>query len=81
LKLPRNLSGEELAAKLVVLGYRISRQRGDHLRLTTNREGQHHVTLPRHDPLKVGTLSGILTDIAAHFAFTREEILRRLFAE
>ena len=40
---------------------------------------QHHVTVPAHDPLKVGTLSGILGDVAGHLKITREELLRRLF--
>ena len=79
MKLPRDLSGDALAARLADLGYAITRQRGDHLRLTTSQGGVHLVTIPRHDPLKVGTLSGILADVAAHFELTREELLNRLF--
>jgi hypothetical protein len=37
------------------------------------------VTIPAHDPLKVGTLAGILGDISAHLQISREELLRRLF--
>jgi predicted RNA binding protein YcfA (HicA-like mRNA interferase family) len=77
-KLPRDLSGDALAARLANLGYAITRQRGDHLRLTTSQGGEHHVTIPRHDPLKVGTLSGILSDVGAHFGLSREELLNRL---
>lgn len=79
MKLPRDLSGDALAARLAGLGYAITRQRGDHLRLTTSQGGEHHVTIPRHDPLKVGTLSGILADVAAHFKLSREELIQRLF--
>jgi hypothetical protein len=47
--------------------------------LTTQERGQHHVTIPNHDPLKVGTLAGILGDVARHFEITREELIQRLF--
>jgi predicted RNA binding protein YcfA (HicA-like mRNA interferase family) len=67
MRLPRDLSGADLARALRVLGYRIARQAGNHLRLTTRDGGEHHVTVPRHDPLRVGTLASILADGAAHF--------------
>jgi len=35
MKLPRNISGAELAGALKKLGYQITRQTGSHLRLTT----------------------------------------------
>ena len=79
MKLPRDLSGADLAKALTRLGYRITRQTGSHLRLTTDLPAQHHVTIPAHDPLKVGTLSGILGDVAAHLKLDRDELLQRLF--
>jgi predicted RNA binding protein YcfA (HicA-like mRNA interferase family) len=60
MKLPRDVSGADLAKRLGRLGYEVTRQTGSHLRLTTTEGGQHHVTIPNHDPLKVGTLAGIL---------------------
>jgi len=78
-KLPRSISGTDLARYLKKLGYRVTRQSGSHLRLTTTEHGQHHVTVPNHDPIKVGTLSGILGDLAAHFEISRDELLLRLF--
>jgi len=78
-KLPRDLSGADLAKALTRLGYRITRQTGSHVRLTTDLPAQHHVTIPAHDPLKVGTLSGILGDVAGHLKLDRDELLRRLF--
>lgn len=50
-----------------------------HMRLTTTEHGEHHLTIPSHDPLRVGTLSAILADIAEHFGMTREELMTRLF--
>ena len=79
MKLPRDLSGADLAKALTRLGYRITRQTGSHLRLTTELPAQHHVTIPAHDPLKVGTLSGILGDVAAHLKLDRDALLQRLF--
>ena len=46
MKLPRDLSGDDLAAALRKLGYQITRQAGSHMRLTTQQNGQHHVTVP-----------------------------------
>jgi predicted RNA binding protein YcfA (HicA-like mRNA interferase family) len=77
-KLPRDLSGSELAKALSRIGYRVTRQSGSHIRLTIDVPSQHHVTVPAHDPLKVGTLSGILNDVAAHLKIDRDELLRRL---
>ena len=58
---------------------RSPRQTGSHLRLSTSERDQHHVTIPNHDPLKVGTLAGILNDVAAHLEISREELVQRLF--
>jgi len=79
MKLPRDVSGADLAKRLGWLGYQVTRQTGSHLRLTTSEGGQHHVTIPNHDPLKVGTLAGILGDVAAHFGISRIELIQRLW--
>jgi len=78
-KVPRDLSGVALAKALAKVGYQVTRQSGSHIRLTTQSPTQHHVTIPAHDPLKVGTLSGILGDVADHLKITRDELMRRLF--
>jgi predicted RNA binding protein YcfA (HicA-like mRNA interferase family) len=78
-KVPRDLSGVALAKALSKVGYQVTRQTGSHIRLTAQIPTQHHVTVPAHDPLKVGTLSGILGDVAAHLKITRDELTQRLF--
>jgi len=78
-RLPRDLSGAELARALGRLGYEVRRQTGSHMRLTRCDGGEHHVTIPDHDPLKVGTLNSILRDVAAHLGLAREELLEKLF--
>jgi predicted RNA binding protein YcfA (HicA-like mRNA interferase family) len=79
LRLPRDVSGDDLAKALGVLGYRLTRQTGSHLRLTTTERGEHHVTVPRHAALRVGTLAGVLGDVAQHVGLPREELIERLF--
>ena len=79
MKLPRDIAGLELAKALTRLGYAIDHQRGSHIRLTTLRPSQHHITIPAHDPLKIGTLNAILRDVGSHAGLERDELLRLLF--
>ena len=79
MKLPRDISGEELAKRLRVFGYEVTRQAGSHLRLTTTQLGEHHITIPLHKPLKIGTLAGILGDVAAHFNLDKDDIISQAF--
>lgn len=77
MRLPRDLSGSDLAQALRIFGYRITRQTGGHLRLTTVEQGEHHVTVPRHGALRVGTLAAILSDIGRHVGLRAcEQILK-----
>jgi predicted RNA binding protein YcfA (HicA-like mRNA interferase family) len=79
MRLPRDLAGVDLAKSLRKLGYEITRQTGSHIRLTTQEHGQHHETIPNHSPLKIGTLAGILADVADHFGMSRDDLVKRLF--
>jgi predicted RNA binding protein YcfA (HicA-like mRNA interferase family) len=78
-RLARDLSGRALAQALEALGYQITRQTGSHLRLTTQQQGEHHVTIPNHKALRVGTLAGILDDVAQHFKIERAALIQQLF--
>jgi len=78
MKLPRDISAQELIKALFPLGYRTTRQTGSHVRISTDQNGQHHETIPAHSPLKVGTLSGILKSVAAHHRISVEDLLHRL---
>jgi predicted RNA binding protein YcfA (HicA-like mRNA interferase family) len=75
-KLPRDLSGTTLAKALSHMGYTVTRQSGSHIRLTTNVDGIHHVTIPSHNPLHIGTIHSILKDVADHFHISRDDLLR-----
>jgi predicted RNA binding protein YcfA (HicA-like mRNA interferase family) len=78
-KLPRDLSASDLEAALRrAFGYEFSRQVGSHRRLTTQTGGQHHLTIPNHDPLRPGTLRAILGEVMEHHRLTREQVLKQL---
>ena len=80
MKLPRDLSGDELIRALRRFGYQTTRQTGSHIRVTSNLKGiQHHVTIPAHKQLRIGTLAEILGDVANYLNVTREELIRQLF--
>ncbi len=79
MKLPRDITGETLAIALNRLGYETVRQTGSHIRLTTQREGEHHITIPNHSPLKTGTLNAILKSVASHLKISRDNLLKQLF--
>ncbi|MFI5134341.1 MAG: type II toxin-antitoxin system HicA family toxin [Chitinophagales bacterium] len=79
MKIPRDISADDLIKALRKFDYVKTRQVGSHIRLTTQKNGQHHVTIPNHDQIKIGTLSSILGDVAEHFQKTKEEIIDELF--
>jgi len=79
MKLPRDLSSTELEKSLRrSYGYEFSRQVGSHRRLTTQIGGQHHLTIPQHDPIRVGTLRTILGEIMEHHRLSLDEVLAKL---
>jgi predicted RNA binding protein YcfA (HicA-like mRNA interferase family) len=79
LRLPRDISGDELARLLSKVGYEVLRQTGSHMRLVSSRGREHHVTIPRHSSLRVGTIASVLADAAAHFGLNKQELLDTLF--
>jgi len=81
MKLPRNLSGAQLIKALEKLGYQATRQTGSHVRLTSLQSKEHHLTVPLHDPLRIGTLAAILADVAARHGLTREALITKLFGK
>jgi predicted RNA binding protein YcfA (HicA-like mRNA interferase family) len=78
MRIPRNVSAGELIKSLSKIGYEISRQKGSHIPLTCNFPTTHHITITNHNPLKIGTLSSILTAIAGHRKQTKELLIKDL---
>jgi predicted RNA binding protein YcfA (HicA-like mRNA interferase family) len=79
MKVPRDLSGSDLIKLLKKYGFEQTRQSGSHIRLTTYKEGEYHITVPNHSPLKIGTLSSIISDVAIHLKMSKEELMLELF--
>jgi predicted RNA binding protein YcfA (HicA-like mRNA interferase family) len=78
MKLPRDVDGTALVRALRQFGYEVTRQRGSHICLTTQLDGENHEVIPAHRPIKVGTLAGILKRIAAHHNVSPEALLKKL---
>jgi predicted RNA binding protein YcfA (HicA-like mRNA interferase family) len=59
-------------------GYEPTRQKGSHIRVTTQRDGENHEVIPYHDPIKTGTLASILKRVAAHHRISVDDLLKML---
>ena len=79
MKTPRDVSGIAIIKCLKVYGYVIVRQNGSHNTITTTQNGEHHLTIPNHNPIKVGTLNCIISNVANHFNVSKEKVLQELF--
>ncbi len=78
----RNVSGRELVQRLARLDYFVVRQTGSHIRLGCSIVGKvHRLTIPDHDSLKIGTLSGILADIAEFHGIEKIAATVRIFGD
>jgi len=78
-KLPRDVSGDNLARCLIKLGYKQTKQTGSHMRFSTNINGEHSITIPKHQELKIGTLNNILNDVAEHLNMSKQELIHALW--
>ncbi|MCY4530059.1 MAG: type II toxin-antitoxin system HicA family toxin [Chloroflexi bacterium] len=78
MRLPRNVSRSDLEKALRRLGYEATRQRGSHVRVSTQTNGEHREVVPRHSPIGIKTLSSILKSVAAHHGIRVDELIRLL---
>ena len=80
MRLPRNISGDGLIKALSKYGYAVTRQTGSHIRLTkTTKEKSFHITIPKHSPLRVGTLNNILNDLSVQLELDKAKLIEILF--
>ena len=80
MRLPRDISGENLIKTLDQYGYRVTRQTGSHVRLTrSTQDKEFHLTIPKHSPLRVGTLNNILKDVSAQLGLEKNKLIELLF--
>jgi predicted RNA binding protein YcfA (HicA-like mRNA interferase family) len=77
-KLPRGISAKQLIRALERLGYAVIRQKGSHIRLSHQSAPTHSISVPLHDPLKIGTFHGILAEVAQAQSISIQEILDQL---
>jgi predicted RNA binding protein YcfA (HicA-like mRNA interferase family) len=76
MKLPRDLSGEDLIKHLCKRWvYQRVHQVGSHVILETHQPGHQRIAVPEHHPLRVGTLNAILSAVATHKGVTKEDVL------
>jgi len=62
MRLPRDINADKLIKLLAQYGYVVTRQVGSHIRMT-GKDGSHSITVPYHNPIKIGTLQAIIKDI------------------
>jgi predicted RNA binding protein YcfA (HicA-like mRNA interferase family) len=75
MKLPRGVSGNRLIHALEQIGYTRIRQKGSHVRLFHTTAPAHSISVPLHDPLKIGTFHGILAEVAQAQSISIQDIL------
>jgi len=79
MKIPRDISSDNIIQLLKKYDYKITRQTGSHIRLTSNLKGkEHNITIPRHKDLKVGTINSILNDISKYLEINKEILIKKL---
>ena len=78
MRLPRGVSADRLIRVLERLGYGVIRQKGSHVRLRHEGPPVHTITVPLHNPLKIGTFHGILSEVAQTRSITVGSIVELL---
>lgn len=77
-RLPRDVSAEQLCRALGRLGYRLDRQSGSHMTLVHAMHPEWQVGFPRHNPLKVGMLHAAISKVAGQLGVDQIELLESL---
>ncbi|MDD3932326.1 type II toxin-antitoxin system HicA family toxin [Methanoculleus sp. UBA303] len=64
---------------LRTLGYQFSRQRSSHVTMTKQTgDGNHSVTVPLHESLKIGVLNDILDRVSKRNNIPKEKLVEML---
>ena len=80
MKLPRDIGGEKLITLLTKYGYRMTNHTGSHIKIASTIKGnEHHLTIPAHDTIKVGTLNCILNDLSEYLEIDKQSLIKALF--
>jgi len=80
MKIPRDISSDNIIQLLKKYDYKVTHQTGGHIRLTSNVKGtEHNITIPKHKELKIGTINNILNDISKYLEIDKESFIQSLF--
>lgn len=80
MKIPRDVSSDKIVQLLKKYEYKVTRQTGSHIRLTSNiKEIEHNITIPKQKGLKIGTLNNIFNDISRYLEMDKESLIQNLF--
>lgn len=77
MRLPRDVSGKQLIKALSSLGFSVARQSGSHVRLVHDQSGEA-ITIPMHDPIRIGTLARIVADVCEITSADRSSVLQAI---
>jgi predicted RNA binding protein YcfA (HicA-like mRNA interferase family) len=76
MKIPRDLSGAQLVKALCRdWNYHVIHQEGSHIILQTDTPSHQRLSVPNHNPIRVGTLNSIVRVISAHKGMERQKLL------
>lgn len=76
MKIPRDLSGAQLVKVLCRnWGYRVVHQEGSHIILQTDASTHQRLSVPNHNPIRVGTLNSIVRAVSLHKGVERQQLL------
>ena len=79
MKVPRDLSGAQLVKVLCRdRGYRIMLQEGSHIILQTDTLVHQRLSVPNHNPSRIGTLNSIVRAVSIHGGVERQKLLESL---
>lgn len=78
MKLPRDIDSDRLIKVLESYGYKKIRQKGSHIRIQNDTGKIHRITIPKHNPIKVGTLSNILSDVSDFLKINKKDLIEKL---
>jgi len=79
MKIPRDIKGTHLADILCrQWDYEVVHQQGSHIILETELPHHQRISIPNHNPLRLGTLNNILRSISRHKGVTKTDIINTL---
>ena len=79
MKVPRDLSGAQLVKVLCRdWNYGVVHQEGSHIILQTDTPMPQRISVPNHNPIRVGTLNSIVRAVSVHKGIERQQLLEAL---